>query len=80
MTQPLIYRYFPSKEDLIQAVYLKIYLTRWRPEWQIALNDAAVPIRDRLVAFCTEFTAAVLTPEWIRICLSAGLRGLEMNQ
>ena len=80
VTQPLIYRYFPSKEDLIQAVYQEVYLTRWRPEWQTALNDAAVPIRDRLIAFYTEFTAAVFTPEWIRIYLFAGLRGLEMNQ
>jgi AcrR family transcriptional regulator len=80
ITQPLIYRYFPSKEDLIQAVYQEVYLTRWRPEWQVALNDAALPIRGRLISFYTEFTEAVFTPEWIRIYLFAGLRGLEMNQ
>ena len=33
VTQPLIYRYFPSKEDLIQAVYQEVYLTRWQPDW-----------------------------------------------
>ena len=80
VTQPLIYRYFPSKEDLIQAVYQEVYLTRWRPEWERELADPATPIRDRLITFYTRFTAAVFTPEWIRIYLFAGLRGLEMNQ
>ncbi len=80
VTQPLIYRYFPSKEDLIQAVYQEVYLTRWQPEWEHALADPALPIRDRLIAFYTHFTSAVFTPEWIRIYLFAGLRGLEMNQ
>ncbi len=80
MTQPLIYRYFPSKEDLIQAVYQEVYLTRWQPDWERALIDPSQPIRDRLIAFYTHFTAAIFTPDWIRIYLYAGLRGLEMNQ
>lgn len=80
VTQPLIYRYFPSKEDLIHAVYQEVYLTRWQPDWERALGDTTVPIRARLIAFYTQFTEAVFTPEWIRIYLFAGLRGLEMNQ
>ena len=80
VTQPLIYRYFPSKEDLIQAVYQEVYLTRWQPDWERALGDTTRPIRARLVTFYTQFTEAVFTPEWIRIYLFAGLRGLEMNQ
>lgn len=80
VTQPLIYRYFPSKEDLIQAVYQQVYLMRWQPDWERELADRALPIRDRLITFYTQFTDAVFTPEWIRIYLFAGLRGLEMNQ
>ncbi len=80
VTQPLIYRYFPSKEDLIQAVYQQVYLTRWQDDWERALANPARPIRERLIGFYTHFTAAVFTPDWIRIYLFAGLRGLEMNQ
>ena len=80
VAQPLIYRYFPSKEDLIQAVYQEVYLTRWQPDWERALADPSQPIRGRLIAFYTQFTAAIFTPDWIRIYLFAGLRGLEMNQ
>ena len=80
VTQPLIYRYFPSKEDLIRAVYQEVYLTRWQPDWERALSDPAQPVRTRLISFYQQFTEAVFTPEWIRIYLFAGLRGLEMNQ
>ncbi len=80
VTQPLIYRYFPSKEDLIQAVYQEVYLTRWQADWERALADPSQPIRDRLITFYTRFTDAIFTPDWIRIYLFAGLRGLEMNQ
>ncbi len=80
VTQPLIYRYFPSKEDLIQAVYQEVYLTRWQPDWERALADPSQPIRGRLITFYTHFTDAIFTSDWIRIYLFAGLRGLEMNQ
>src|ERR1700710_2341335 len=33
VTQPLIYRYFPSKDELIRAVYEEVYTGRWRDEW-----------------------------------------------
>jgi AcrR family transcriptional regulator len=63
VTQPLIYRYFPSKEGLIQAVYQDVYLTRWQPDWERALGDTAQPIQDRLITFYTQFPEAVFTPE-----------------
>ena len=33
VTQPLLYRYFPSKQDLVSAVYDEVYVRRWQPEW-----------------------------------------------
>ena len=80
VTQPLIYRYFPSKEDLIRSVYQEVYLLRWQPDWEYALGDTSRPIRERLVTFYTRFTEVVFTPDWIRIYLFAGLRGLEINE
>lgn len=80
VTQPLIYRYFPSKEDLIRAVYEDVYLTQWQPTWELLLADDSRPIRDRLIAFYEQYTEAIFTPEWIRIYLFAGLRGLEINR
>lgn len=79
VTQPLIYRYFPSKTDLIRAVYSEVYLNRWRGEWEALLTDRAVPLRERLIGFYERYTAVIFAPEWIRIYLFSGLRGLEIN-
>ena len=80
VTQPLIYRYFPSKEDLIRQVYEEVYLGRWRAEWEVLIADRSIPLRDRLVAFYTSYTEVIFAPEWLRIYLFAGLRGLAINR
>jgi AcrR family transcriptional regulator len=80
VTQPLLYRYFPSKGDLIAAVYQEIYLARWKPEWRSLLMDDSLPIRERLVRFYEDYTATIFAPDWIRIYLFAGLRGVDINK
>ena len=39
VTQPLLYRYFPSKQELVSAVYDEVYVRRWRPEWEELIAD-----------------------------------------
>ena len=34
MTQPLLYRYFPSKDDLIKEVYRTVYLEPFDAGWE----------------------------------------------
>lgn len=80
VTQPLLYRYFPSKDDLIAAVYREIYVNRWKPEWRDGLLDEAVPIRERILSFYDDYTRTIFTPEWLRIYLFAGLRGVDINR
>lgn len=80
VTQPLIYRYFPSKEDLVRAVYEEVYLSRWRSEWLELLGDRKIPLRDRLVSFYERYTDAIFEPKWMRIYMFAGLRGLDINR
>ncbi len=80
VTQPLIYRYFPSKEDLIREVYNEVYLSRWRAEWEDLLSDRKLPLRDRLVTFYERYTEMIFELEWLRIYLFSGLRGLGINK
>jgi AcrR family transcriptional regulator len=80
VTQPLLYRYFPSKEELIKEVYRTVYLDRWNPEWQDILTDRSMPIRSRLEKFYRLYTDAIFTREWMRIYLFSGLKGLEINR
>src|ERR1700735_2887004 len=45
VTQPLVYRYFPSKDDLIKAVYERVFIKRWREEWMTLVTDHRLPLR-----------------------------------
>jgi AcrR family transcriptional regulator len=79
VTQPLLYRYFPSKQDLVSAVYEEVYLRRWRPEWEALLADRSRALRDRLTEFYALYTDAIFHPDWIRIYLYSGLKGEAIN-
>jgi AcrR family transcriptional regulator len=80
VTQPLIFKYFPNKEDLIQAVYEKVFLSRWRIEWEALMEDRSRTVRDRLIDFYTGYLDAIFTAEWMRIFMFAGLKGLDINR
>ena len=40
VTQPLLYRYFPSKDDLIKEVYRTVYIEPLDSGWEQLLTDA----------------------------------------
>jgi AcrR family transcriptional regulator len=80
VTQPLLYRYFPSKEDLIGEVYEVVYVNRWRDEWADLLRDRSRPLRDRLLEFYTAYTGVIFNHDWMRIFLFSGLKGVDINR
>ncbi len=79
VTQPLLYRYFPSKDDLISEVYNLVYLKRWRHEWEGLLADRSRPVRERMVEFYQAYTDVVFNRDWMRIFLFSGLKGVDIN-
>ena len=80
VTQPLIYRYFPSKQALIDRVYEEVYLNRWDTAREQALHDRALPLRDRLVNFYHHYVTELLTERWLRIYLYAALEHGGLNR
>lgn len=80
VTQPLLYRYFPTKADLIQRVYQEVYLSRWDPGWRDLITDRSIDLRARLVRFYTLYTEAIFTSEWMRIYMFSGLHGETINK
>ena len=80
VTQPLLYRYFASKQALIERVYQTVFEGRWNPAWIAPLRDRAVPLRERLIAFYRAYSEATYRPEWIRIYLHAGLSDPTLNR
>lgn len=80
ITQPLLYRYFSSKQELIDRVYQTVFEGRWNPDWIRLLQDRSVPLRDRLIEFYRQYSAATYQPDWIRIYMYAGLSSPSLNQ
>lgn len=80
VTQPLLYRYFPSKDDLISEVYKAVYVNRWRDDWDAMIADRNLPIRERMIAFYDSYTDVVFRPDWMRIFLFSGLKGVDINR
>jgi AcrR family transcriptional regulator len=79
ITQPLFYRYFPSKDDLVNEVYRAVYLDRWQDSWEVNLRDDRQPLEARLLQFYSSYTSVVFERNWLRIYFFAGLKGLDIN-
>src|SRR6201992_4092493 len=80
VTQPLLYRYFPSKDDLIKEVYRTVFLERIDAGWDRLLADRSRPLRERLQEFYNAYTDAIFTRKWLRIYFYSGLKGLDINR
>lgn len=80
ITQPLLYRYFKSKKELIDKVYVHVFMGRWQPQWITSLQDQKVPLETRLVQFYQDYARATYQPEWIRIYMFAGLESSDLNR
>lgn len=80
VTQSLLFKYFATKEELLEAVYERVYLDRLSPDWPDRLTDRSVPLRARLLAFYTEYSALIFQHAWMRIFMFSGLAGAELNR
>lgn len=80
VTQPLLYRYFPSKQLLIEQVYQQVFMNRWDPDLELRLKDRTFPLRQRLIEYFIRYTSTILNNEWVRIFLYAGLQDPVLNQ
>ncbi|TCQ08930.1 TetR family transcriptional regulator [Rhizobium sp. PP-F2F-G36] len=79
ITQPLLYRYFPTKDALVERVYQEVFLRRWNPFWEELLVDRKTPLRERLTEFYQDYSQAILTYEWVRLFMFSALKGLDFN-
>jgi AcrR family transcriptional regulator len=80
ITQPLLFRYFPTKDDLIDRVYEEVYLSRWKDEWPEGLKDRTVSLEERLVRYYEDYGASIFDYEWVRIFMFSGLKGEPINR
>jgi AcrR family transcriptional regulator len=76
----LVFRYFGTKERLVERVYERNFLARWEEEWEAQLADRAVPLRERLKRFYKSYYRAIDEYNWIRICMFSGLNGHDLTR
>jgi AcrR family transcriptional regulator len=75
ITQGLLYRYFPTKDLLIERIYEEMFVNRIDPQWADDFKDRSKPLPDRLESFYQSYSGVLLDSEWGRIYLFSGLEG-----
>lgn len=80
ISKGLLYRYFPSKDDLIDRIYDEMFVRRWKPEWDSILVDRSMPLLARLKRFYLDYSQMLHDYEWVRIYLFSGLDGASIAQ
>ncbi|MDP4022990.1 TetR/AcrR family transcriptional regulator [Methylobacterium sp. NEAU 140] len=78
ITQPLLFRYFPTKAALIERIYEEVYLKRWDPGWEATVREAALPCLERFRRFEIDYQRRIDDYAWLRIFVSAGLKGFDL--
>ena len=73
VTHALLYHYFPTKQALIDRVYVELFEGRWQPEWETLLDDRETSPEDKLTAFYDEYVNSALTRDFVRILVFSGL-------
>lgn len=73
VTHTLLYHYFPTKQALIDRVYVEVFEGRWRPEWEAMLDDGAIPVEDKFTDFYVDYVNHTLSSAFVRILVFSGL-------
>jgi len=75
ISQPLIYRYFPTMASLTDRVYEVVFIDRWHDSWQQIISDRTIPLSDRLKAFYKDYHHSINRYDTLRITMFSALRG-----
>lgn len=79
ISQALIYRYFPTKEHLIERVYAEVFGKNWKLDLD-ALKDRGQPIDARLIHFYTGYSELILGQAYTRLLLFAALNRVDFHK
>jgi len=80
ITHQNLFRYFPTKEALIERVYEEVYLNRWQQHWELLLRRPDASLEERLNAFYNAYLPAIFQYDWVRIFFFAGMRDVGITQ
>ena len=73
VTHALLYHYFPTKQALIDRVYVEVFEGRWQPAWERLLDDPALEPETKFTRFYQAYAKAIFSREFVRILIFSGL-------
>jgi AcrR family transcriptional regulator len=73
ISHPLLFRYFASKEEIIEAVFQTVYLGRFSPEMRRAIEAAHDDVVAKWIDFYRVYAPKIFDRTWIRIFISSAL-------
>jgi AcrR family transcriptional regulator len=80
VTHTLVYHYFPTKQALVDRVYLEVIAGRWKHEWETLLDRRSGSVADKLIQFYRDYSRTVLTREFVRILVFSGLSDRSITE
>lgn len=78
VSQRLLYRFFPTKEDIVAEVYREEILGAFKGRWFADLQDRSRPVEQRIRQFYVDYLDTTLTRKWMRLFLYASLADSSM--
>jgi AcrR family transcriptional regulator len=73
VTHALLYHYFPTKQALIDRVYVELFEGIWKPEWERTLDNPKLDARTKFTRFYCDYARAIFAREFVRILVFSGL-------
>ena len=73
VTHALLYHYFPTKQALIDRVYLELFEGLWKPEWEHTLDDPHLDVQTKFSRFYCNYARAIFARSFVRILVFSGL-------
>lgn len=80
ITQSLLFKYFPSKDDLISCVYEYVYVRQWDAAWEKLIGDQSATLDQRLMAFYAEYLETFYHHDTIRLYFYIAMRNPTIHR
>jgi AcrR family transcriptional regulator len=78
ISQRLLYRYFPTKDALLDEVYRTAIAGPFKAVWFSELADRDFPLEQRIKRFYKDYFTTVFTSRWLRLFMYSSLSGVGM--
>ena len=72
-SEGLPYHYFPTKQALIDRVYVELFEGLWKPEWERTLDNPKLDAHTKFTHFYCDYARAIFAREFVRILVFSGL-------